>query len=81
MMAVNEDLQLPYTMDEHQLSNPYQARVLRTDVNRNLQQFVPALLDESILAMNQVFKASKHEGEELVFILPRMKLESFSRCC
>jgi len=63
MMAVNEDLQLPYTMDEHQLSNPYQARVLRTDVNRNLQKFVPALLDESILAMNQVFKPLKNEGK------------------
>ena len=63
MMAVNEDLQLPYTMDEHQLRNPYQAKVLRTDVNRNLQQFVPALLDESILVMNQVFKPSNNESE------------------
>lgn len=70
MVAVNEDLQLPYTMDEHQLVNPYQNKVLRTDVHRNLQQFVPELLDESILAMNQVFKAPKNKGE-YIFLIPR----------
>ncbi|PPR07416.1 hypothetical protein CVT26_013732 [Gymnopilus dilepis] len=61
MIAVNEDLQLPYTMDEHQLRNPYQARVLRTDVNRAIPSYIPEILDESVLAMNEAFK---HSGQE-----------------
>ena len=60
MIAVNEDLQLPYTMDEHQLRNPYQARVLRTDVNRAIPSYIPEILDESVLAMNEAFK---HSGQ------------------
>ncbi|KAF9566781.1 cytochrome P450 [Agrocybe pediades] len=61
-MAVNEDLQLPYTMDEHQLSTPYQARVLRTDVNRAIPSYVPEILDESMLAMDETFKDSDSNG-------------------
>ncbi|KAF9012312.1 cytochrome P450 [Cyathus striatus] len=52
-MAVNEDLQLPYTMDIHQLRNPYQAAVLRTDVNRAIPAYIPEILEESQLAMNR----------------------------
>ncbi|KAF9531618.1 cytochrome P450 [Crepidotus variabilis] len=55
-MAVNEDLQLPYTMDRHQLETPYQARVLRTDVNRTLPTYIPDLLEESTLAMEGRFR-------------------------
>lgn len=61
-MAVNEDLQLPYTMDVHQLRNPYQASVLRTDVNRAISSYIPEILDESILAMDETFKVSKDSG-------------------
>ncbi|KAF8161079.1 cytochrome P450 [Crassisporium funariophilum] len=61
MMAVNEDLQLPYTMDAHQLSNPYQATVLRTAVNRALPAYIPELFDESVLAMDETFKISRYE--------------------
>lgn len=50
-MTVDDDLQLPYTMDEHQLKNPYQATVLRTDVNRALPSYIPEMLEESILAI------------------------------
>ena len=57
MQAVDEDLQLPYTMDKHQLSSTsYQARVLRTDVNRSIPTYIPEILDESILAMTETFK-------------------------
>lgn len=58
MMAVNEDLQLPYTMDVHQLNNPYQAKVLRTDVNRAIPSFIPEILDESILAFEDALKVT-----------------------
>ncbi|KAF9452383.1 cytochrome P450 [Macrolepiota fuliginosa MF-IS2] len=55
-MTVDDDLQLPYTMDEHQLRNPYQASVLRTDVNRALPSYIPEMLEESILAIEDAFR-------------------------
>ncbi|PPQ67316.1 hypothetical protein CVT25_005900 [Psilocybe cyanescens] len=62
-MAVNEDLQLPYTMDVHQLRNPYQAKVLRTDVSRAIPSYIPELLDESILALEDAFKVTDPQLE------------------
>ncbi|KAF9049732.1 cytochrome P450 [Panaeolus papilionaceus] len=50
--AVNDDLQLAYTMDGDQLTKPYHARALRTDVNRAIPSFIPDLLDESLLAIH-----------------------------
>jgi len=67
--AINEDLQLPYTMDVHQLRNPYQASVLRTDVNRAISSYIPEILDESILAMDETFRVSKDSGKHLPFLL------------
>ncbi|KAF8893357.1 cytochrome P450 [Infundibulicybe gibba] len=60
-MAVNEDLQLPYTMNEAQLQNPYQAAVIRTNVNRAIPTFIPEILDESDLAMGETFKSTKND--------------------
>jgi hypothetical protein len=71
-MAVSEDLQLPYTLDVHQLQNPYQITVLRTDVNRAITSYIPEILDESILAMDETFKVSKDSSENLPF-LPCMR--------
>ncbi|KAF5386049.1 hypothetical protein D9615_002542 [Tricholomella constricta] len=64
-MAVDEDLQLPYTMDVHQMENPYQARVLRTDVNRAIPSFIPEILDESNLAMTETLEVST-EGKSTI---------------
>jgi hypothetical protein len=61
-MAVDDDLQLPYTMDAHQMENPYQSSVLRTDVNRTIPLYVPEILDESILAMNEVMGTALHSA-------------------
>lgn len=44
------------------MSNPYQATVLRTDVNRSLASYIPDILDESILATDEMFKASEKQG-------------------
>jgi hypothetical protein len=63
-MTVDEDLQLPYTMDEYQLKNPYQATVLRTGVNRALPSYIPEMLDETMLAMEDTFRAL-HTGGKL----------------
>ena len=65
-LAINDELQLPYTMDPHQMSNPYQATVLRTEVNRSLTSYIPDILDESILAIDETFKASEKQGRYLL---------------
>ncbi|KAG5651165.1 hypothetical protein H0H81_009629 [Sphagnurus paluster] len=44
-------------MDVHQMENPYQASVLRTDVNRAIPAFIPEILDESELAMTETLEA------------------------
>ncbi|TFK44689.1 cytochrome P450 [Crucibulum laeve] len=49
-------------MDVHQLSNPYQATVLRTDVNRAIPQYIPEILEESILVMDETFKFMEVKG-------------------
>lgn len=64
-------LQLPYTMNSHQMRNPYQATVLRTDVNRSLTSYIPDLLDESILATDEIFKASEKQGR---YLFPRISI-------
>lgn len=61
-MTVDDDLQLPYTIDEHQLRNPYQASVLRTDVNRALPSYIPEIQEESTLAIGDAFGSFKATG-------------------
>jgi hypothetical protein len=61
-MAVSDDLQLPYTMDVHQMENPYQATVLRTDVNRAIPLYIPEILEESILAMDEIIGTPALDG-------------------
>ncbi len=68
-MTVDDDLQLPYTMDEHQLRNPYQASVLRTDVNRALPSYIPEIQEESLLAMEDAFKSFRTTGRVAVAFL------------
>lgn len=47
-------------MDKHQVSSTsYQARVLRTDVNRSIPTYIPEILDESVLAMSETFKPNE----------------------
>ncbi|KAF8070155.1 cytochrome P450 [Lyophyllum atratum] len=64
-MAVNQDLQLPYTMDVHQMENPYQASVLRTDVNRAIPSFIPEILEESNLAMSETLDSTEGKSASL----------------
>ena len=51
-------------MDPHQMRNPYQTTVLKTDVNRSLTSFLPDILDEVILATDEVFNASEKQGRD-----------------
>lgn len=64
-VTVDEDLQLPYTMDEYQLKNPYQATVLRRDVNKALPIYIPEMLEESILAMAEAFRPFETASESI----------------
>ncbi|PPQ98643.1 hypothetical protein CVT24_003976 [Panaeolus cyanescens] len=66
MAAVNDDLQLLYTMDGDQLTKPYHARALRTEVNRAVPSFIPELLDESLLAIHDEMP---NDGKALLFSL------------
>jgi hypothetical protein len=61
-MAIDDALQLPYTMDAHQMENPYQATVVRTDVNRAIPAFIPQILEESILAIDKAMGSPVHNG-------------------
>lgn len=67
-MAINEDLQLPYTMNSAQMENPYQATVVRTDLNRAIPALIPEILDESILAMDELFASKGEKGMAIVFV-------------
>jgi hypothetical protein len=51
------------------MKNPYQATVLRTEVNRSLTSYIPDILDESILAIDETLKASEKQGR---YILSRI---------
>lgn len=57
-MAVGDDLQLTYTLDDQQTTNPYHANILRTNVNRAISSYIPDILDESILAIQETFDAN-----------------------
>ncbi|KAF8200826.1 cytochrome P450 [Pholiota molesta] len=49
-------------MDKHQVSDTsYQAKVLRTDVNRSIPTYIPEILDESVLAMSETFKPNEKQ--------------------
>ena len=58
-------------MDPHQVRNPYQVTVLITDVNRSLTSFLPDILDEFILATDEVFNALEKQGRDL---FPRISI-------
>ena len=65
-LAISDELQMSYTLDPHQISNSYHMTVLRTDVNRSLTSYIPDILDESILATDEMFKASEKQGRYLL---------------
>ncbi|KAG6917813.1 hypothetical protein DXG01_000873 [Tephrocybe rancida] len=44
-------------MDVHQMQTPYQATVLRTDVNRAIPSMIPYILEESNMAITEAFEA------------------------
>ncbi|EKM80951.1 hypothetical protein AGABI1DRAFT_119490 [Agaricus bisporus var. burnettii JB137-S8] len=71
-MTVDNDLQLPYTMDEHQLKNPYQAAVLRKDVNRALPGYIPEMLEETTLAIEDAFRALRTDNSYEVPVFETM---------
>lgn len=55
---MSEDLQLSYTMDPEQIKYPYHVTLLTTSVNRAIPSFIPEILDESTLAINETLGLS-----------------------
>ncbi|KAF8658273.1 hypothetical protein AX16_002049 [Volvariella volvacea WC 439] len=71
-MAVDEDLQLPYTMNAAQLQNPYQATVVRTDLTRALPSLISELLEETKLAFDELFKFSDEKKSMSIPVFDRV---------
>lgn len=67
-------------MDKQQMANPYQARVTRTEVTRSIPAFIPEILDETKLAMDQTFTpskgSSKHSNPAHTIVLLILFVES-----
>jgi hypothetical protein len=61
-LAVSEDLQLPYTMDSEQTKYPYHVALMTTTVNRALPSFIPEIVDESKLTINEALKFANSDG-------------------
>ena len=61
-------------MDKHQLApNSYHPRVLRTDVQRAIPSYVPAILDESIMAMKETFNSTESGSQYCITYGTRAK--------
>lgn len=80
-MVINHDLQLPFTMDAHQMTNPYQATILRTDVNRAIPSFIPEILEESNLAMDETLESRGDSKRKLFGIGKCLLLLPACRVC
>ena len=50
-----QGLQLNYVMNEFQQLNPYQASVIRSDVTKAIGKFIPDVVEEAQLSMEEVF--------------------------
>ncbi|KAL0955893.1 hypothetical protein HGRIS_002090 [Hohenbuehelia grisea] len=61
-IAVNEALRLDYTMNLEQLRNPYQSIVARNDITRGISAFIPEVLDETVLTMEDTFRSTDGSG-------------------
>jgi len=54
--SIEHSLQLKYTMNKDQLENPYHLPVVRGDLTRAIAGFIPDVVDETALAMEETFK-------------------------
>lgn len=50
-------------MNPEQQGNPFQAAVVRTEVTRAITSFIPEVLEETQLAMEETFNPNKDASE------------------
>ncbi|KAF4563282.1 hypothetical protein EYR40_007003 [Pleurotus pulmonarius] len=55
-IQINESLQLDHTMNNKQQKIPFQATVIRNELTKGIANFIPEILDESTLAMEETFR-------------------------
>ncbi|KAJ8514665.1 hypothetical protein ONZ45_g7831 [Pleurotus djamor] len=63
-IAVNEVLQLDYTMNPHQQRNPYQAHITRNEITKGIAAFIPEVFEEATLAITETFKVPNGSDDE-----------------
>ncbi|KAG9221143.1 hypothetical protein CCMSSC00406_0005418 [Pleurotus cornucopiae] len=55
-IQINEGLQLDHTMNNKQQKIPFQATVTRNEVTKGIATFIPEILEESTLALEETFR-------------------------
>ncbi|TFK75442.1 cytochrome P450 [Pluteus cervinus] len=71
-MNVQEDLQLPYTMNKAQMENTYHSTVVRTDLTRAIPNLIPEIIEESVLTMEEGFQFTKEKKEVTIPLFDTM---------
>lgn len=74
-------------MNKDQLANPYHIPIVRGDITRAISGFIPEVLDETVLAIEETFKAPLGTGMYQRFIIGNfltivslMKIQPVSLC-
>ncbi|GLB35207.1 putative cytochrome p450 [Lyophyllum shimeji] len=57
--AIQEATQLDYTLDPHQLKNPYAIGILLGEVTREIDKYIPDIVDETVLALDAALPFAK----------------------
>lgn len=57
-----QNLQMKYTMNADQMDNPYHVPIIRGDVTRAIEGYIPQVLEETTLAMEETFKIPPGSG-------------------
>ena len=58
------------TMDEHHISNPYQATVVRTDLYRAIPDLIPGALEETTMTVDATLDPKDGSGIYAILHLP-----------
>jgi len=57
--AIQEATQLDYTLDPHQLKNPYAIGVLLNEVTREIDNYIPDIVEETVLALDAALPSAE----------------------
>jgi hypothetical protein len=63
-------LAMDQTMDEHQILNPYQTTVVRTDLYRAIPDLIPDALEETTMTVDATLDPKDGSGIYAILHLP-----------